>query len=112
MERLIYAFADSMLFSGVPFTNMTMIFPFVLYGVGLDDTFVITGSFFRTDPTKDVILRVEETMEEIGLSITMTTLTTVLAFALGMGSSVPAIIWLCLYALVALSIDFYFQGEK
>ena len=90
---------------------MTMIFPFVLYGVGLDDTFVITGSFFRKDPTKDVVLRVEETMEEIGLSITMTTLTTVLAFALGMGSAVPAIFWLCLYALVSLAIDFFFQGK-
>lgn len=82
---------------------------FVVFGVGLDDTFIIMGQYSRTDPRKDVVQRVEETMEVIGLSIFVTTLTTMVAFGLGSMSPVPAIRWLCFYALPIIFIDFIFQ---
>lgn len=94
---------------GVPFTNMTMMLPFVIYGVGLDDTFIITGAYFRTDPKKETVARIEETMEEVGLSISLTTITTMFAFGMGYLSSIPAIQWLCLYAFVTIGFDFLFQ---
>ena len=83
--------------------------PFVVYGVGLDDTFIITGAYFRTDPKKSILTRVNDTMDEVGLSISLTTITTMLAFALGCLSSIPAIQWLCLYAFVTIGFDFIFQ---
>jgi len=94
---------------GVPFTSMTQILPFVVFGVGLDDTFIITGAYFRTDPKKDPVERVRETMEEVGLSISVTTITTMVAFALGAISTIPAIYWLNLYAFPTIMIDFVFQ---
>lgn len=49
-------------------------------------------------------------MEEVGASISLTTITTTLAFALGcITSSVPTIQWLCLYAFFTIAIDFIYQ---
>jgi Niemann-Pick C1 protein len=86
-----------------------MMLPFVVFGVGLDDTFIVTGAFFRTDPNKDTVERIRETMEEVGSSISLTTITTMLAFALGYTSSIPAIQWLCLYAFVSITLVFIYQ---
>lgn len=94
---------------GVPFTNMNMMLPFVVFGVGLDDTFIITGAYFRTDPKKETAERIHETMVEVGSSISLTTITTMLAFGLGYISSIPSIQWLCLYALLSIGFDFIFQ---
>jgi len=82
---------------------------FVVFGVGLDDTFIIMGEFSRTDPRKDPVERICQTMEVVGLSIFVTTLTTMLAFGLGTLSDVPAVRWLCLYALPTILIDFLYQ---
>ena len=80
-----------------------------VFGVGLDDTFIIMGEYGRTNPRKNPVDRVCETMEVVGLSIFVTTLTTMTAFALGTMSEVPAIRWLCYYALPTILIDFLLQ---
>ncbi|CAB9526306.1 Pick type protein homolog 1B [Seminavis robusta] len=94
---------------GVPFTSMTQILPFVVFGVGLDDAFIITGAYFRTDPDKEPEERIREAMEEVGLSISVTTITTMVAFMLGLLSTIPAIYWLNLYAFPTIAVDFLFQ---
>lgn len=78
-------------------------------GVGLDDTFIITGAYFRTDPNKDPVERIRESMQDVGLSISVTTITTMVAFMLGCISTIPAIFWLNLYAFPTICIDFLFQ---
>jgi len=80
-----------------------------LTGIGLDDAFIITGAFDRTDPRKDVVDRIHETFEEVGLSIAMTTATTTLAFGLGCVSNIPAMVGLSLYACPAVIFDFLYQ---
>ncbi|CAB9512413.1 Pick C1-like protein 1 [Seminavis robusta] len=94
---------------GVPLTNLTGSLAFVVFGVGLDDTFIIMGHYNRTDPRKSPVERVEETMEVVGLSIFVTTVTTMMAFGLGTLSAVPAINWLCWYAWPTILIDFLYQ---
>eukprot|EP00550_Attheya_septentrionalis_P008425 CAMPEP_0198284360 /NCGR_PEP_ID=MMETSP1449-20131203/3837_1 /TAXON_ID=420275 /ORGANISM="Attheya septentrionalis, Strain CCMP2084" /LENGTH=917 /DNA_ID=CAMNT_0043981389 /DNA_START=103 /DNA_END=2856 /DNA_ORIENTATION=+ len=94
---------------GVPFTSLTQIFPFIMFGVGLDDAFVISGAFNRTSNKKDSVERMMEAMEDVGSSVIMTTLTTSAAFALGCTSTIPAVYWLCLYAFPCVLIDFLYQ---
>ena len=51
---------------GVPFTNLTPMVPFIIFGVGLDDTFIIFGSYLRIgdeDGKMGPVKRVERTME-------------------------------------------------
>ncbi|CAB9501833.1 Pick C1-like protein 1 [Seminavis robusta] len=98
-----------MFLCGVPFTSMSQILPFVVFGVGLDDTFIITGAYFRTNPQKDTVLRIEETMRAVGGSISLTTITTMSAFMLGCMSSIPAIRWVCIYAFPTMFIVFIYQ---
>jgi len=43
-----------------------------------------------------MVERIRSTLEEVGLSISMTTITTAVAFVLGCTSSIPGIRWLCL----------------
>ena len=51
----------------------------------------------------------ETTFKEIGLSITVTTVTTMVAFLLGSLSTIPGVRWLCWYAFVAMGIVFFYQ---
>jgi Niemann-Pick C1 protein len=48
-------------------------------------------------------------MEEVGISIFMTTATTAVAFGLGCWTTIPAIQWLCIYGLTTIVIDFLWQ---
>jgi len=98
-----------MFIGGVPFTSLTQILPFVIFGIGLDDAFIIMGSYSRTDPNKETVARIEETMKDIGGSILITSLTSGTAFGLGALSSIPAIRWLCIYAFPTIIIDFLYQ---
>lgn len=107
---------------GVPYSTVTLMLPFIVAGVGLDDMFIITGSYFRLRREKlsqkkdsykltneEIILIIRETLEEVAISISMTTLTTLIAFAIGSGSGIPAVRWLSSYAGVCLFIVFLYQ---
>ena len=97
---------------GVPVTSMLLVLPFIVFGIGLDDTFIITGAFFRTgenNTSQSIEERVSSTMKDIGLSITLTTLTTMAAFLLSSLSSIRAIRWLGWYAFATIFIDFVYQ---
>lgn len=63
----------------------------------------------RLDPEIDPVERVQLTVEDVGLSVFLTTLTSTLAFALGCVSSVPAVLWLCLYAVPTMILILLFQ---
>lgn len=77
--------------------------------MGLDDAFIIAGAYTRTDHTDDEIDRITDTMEDVGGTILLTTLTASVAFALGMLSSVPAVCFLVMYAFPTILVDFWCQ---
>jgi predicted RND superfamily exporter protein len=83
---------------GVPFTTVTTMMPFLMFGVGLDDSFIIYGSYNRLDPRLDPYERLRLTFEDVGLSISLTTLTSAVAFFMGVFSNIPAVSWVCWYA--------------
>ncbi|KAL7558591.1 hypothetical protein ACA910_016211 [Epithemia clementina (nom. ined.)] len=94
---------------GTPFTSMTQILPFVIFGVGLDDAFIIFGSYARTNPKTKTEDRIGETIDDIGISITLTSITSTLAFGLGCLSTIPAVYWLCLYAFPTVVFIYLYQ---
>ncbi|CAB9510116.1 Pick C1-like protein 1 [Seminavis robusta] len=93
---------------GVNFTSVAQILPFVMFGIGLDDAFIVMGSYLRTDPEKDVVDRIQETMRDIGLSIVLTTITTTMAFGLMALSKIPLMYWLSFYAMTTMLIVFFY----
>lgn len=94
---------------GISLTPLSYLFPYGMLGLGLDDTFILTGAFERTDPKKDVVERVVDTVTEVGMSIAVTTLTTVVAYSFGTMSSLPGVKWFCFYAALCVAIDFVYQ---
>lgn len=69
----------------------------------------MTCSYDRTDHSKDPVDRIRDMMDDIGLSITMTSFTSTMAFGLGCLSTIPAIFWLCLYGFPTVIIVYLYQ---
>jgi len=69
----------------------------------------VSCAYGRIDPAKNPVERVDDVIAEVGLGITLTTMTSVLAFGLGAVSSIPAIYWLCYYAFPTIAINFLYQ---
>eukprot|EP00913_Durusdinium_trenchii_P031973 g29946.t1 len=83
---------------GVKFTVLTQILPFILVGIGIDDAFVISGAFDAADKTLSIPDRMGKAIERVGVSITLTKLTSLASFLLGATCVFPAVQWFCFYA--------------
>ncbi|XP_069715551.1 patched domain-containing protein 3 [Phaenicophaeus curvirostris] len=89
-----------MLFCGVPFVVTVASAPFLILGVGVDDMFIMIASWeqsLRKKDKSDVKSLLAETYAEAALSVTITTLTDVLAFFIGTWTPFPSVRSFCLY---------------
>ncbi|KAM7070098.1 patched domain-containing protein 3 [Acridotheres tristis] len=89
-----------MLFCGVPFVVTVANAPFLILGVGVDDMFIMIASWEQSLRKKDksnVKSLLAETYAEAALSVTITTLTDVLAFFIGTWTAFPSVRSFCLY---------------
>ncbi|KAG8443309.1 hypothetical protein GDO86_011920 [Hymenochirus boettgeri] len=98
-----------MLLCGVPFVITLANAPFLILGVGVDDMFIMISSWQQTK-VKD---RVEERMAmaygEAAVSITITTLTDVLAFYIGIMTSFRSVQSFCIYTGTAILFCFIYN---
>ena len=83
--------------------------PFILFGIGLDNAFIVIGSYRRMPLSKSSSERIHDAIEDVGGSITLTTLTTATAFALGCISTIPAVFNLCYYAIPCILFGYLGQ---
>ncbi|KAM6314874.1 patched domain-containing protein 3 [Aegotheles albertisi] len=89
-----------MLFCGVPFVVTVANAPFLILGVGVDDMFIMIASWEESSRKKknsDVKSLLAETYAEAALSVTITTVTDVLAFFIGTWTAFPSVRSFCLY---------------
>ncbi|XP_054673761.1 patched domain-containing protein 3 [Grus americana] len=89
-----------MLFCGVPFVVTVANAPFLILGVGVDDMFIMIASWEQSTRKKEksnVKSLLAETYAEAALSVTITTLTDVLAFFIGTWTAFPSVRSFCLY---------------
>lgn len=86
--------------------------PFLIMGMGIDDTFIIMGYFRKTDPDVSPADRVANTMSKAGASIFITSITDLAAFLIGLTSSIPALRAFSVYASFGVLFDFLFQVGK
>lgn len=93
----------------VPFNQVATSVPFLILGIGLDDMFILISSWRKTSLKNSVEERMEDTLADAGVSITITSLTDFLAFLVGSISPLPAIKVFCLYAGVAVLFDLFYQ---
>lgn len=86
-----------LLFCGVEFAINTANAPFLILGIGVDDMFVMLASWQRTKVKDKVEDRLAKTYKEAAVSITITTLTDVLAFYIGIATPFRSVQSFCIY---------------
>ena len=85
-----------------PSTPVHNVLAFLLFGIGVDDVFVIAGAFSRTSPADPLPLRVAAAMQHAGSSVLLTSLTDALAFGISSTTSLPALSSFTLWALYGI----------
>ena len=95
---------------GIEFNSTVMLVPFILLGVGVDDDIIIVETLDRTplpdkDPNKQDV-RLANAMQHAGLSITLTSLSSMVAFAIGSFVDMPGITSFCAYASLSFGANY------
>ncbi|XP_051743077.1 patched domain-containing protein 3 isoform X2 [Ctenopharyngodon idella] len=98
-----------LLFCGMPFAMTVATAPFLILGVGVDDMFIMISCWQKTEVNKAVEFRLAETYKEAGVSITITTLTDVLAFYIGLMTPFRSVQSFCMYTSTALLFCYIFN---
>eukprot|EP00557_Chaetoceros_sp_GSL56_P006937 CAMPEP_0176499398 /NCGR_PEP_ID=MMETSP0200_2-20121128/12903_1 /TAXON_ID=947934 /ORGANISM="Chaetoceros sp., Strain GSL56" /LENGTH=920 /DNA_ID=CAMNT_0017897809 /DNA_START=84 /DNA_END=2846 /DNA_ORIENTATION=- len=94
---------------GLFFGPVHSLLPFILLGIGVDDAFVIVNAFDRErsgsrkgESNDDLAKRGARALARAGASITVTSFTDLVAFAISASSSLPALASFCAYASVGI----------
>ena len=94
---------------GLMYTPLHSALPFVLLGIGVDDSFVIADSFDAIHHSTSVPKRTSRALSHAGVSITITSLTDFAAFAVSSTTSLPALSSFCVYAAFGVLFLYFFQ---
>ena len=104
---------------GLPFTDYHLVMPLFLLAIGIDDAFVVVGELNNLTK-KGNLETTEETfgkvMKHAGVSVSITSLTSIVSFAVCGITVIPGISSFCvgcsigLVAIYALTISFFFAA--
>ena len=75
----------------VPFVSMVGILPFLVLGIGIDDMFIMVDELDRQPRELSKVDTIKAVMKRSGATVTMTTMTDLVAFAVSASTSFPAI---------------------
>lgn len=94
---------------GLFFGPVHSLLPFILLGIGVDDAFVIVNAFNRErnvprsqEDNDSIVKRTSRSLARAGASITVTSLTDLVAFAISSSSGLPALASFCAYASICI----------
>jgi len=105
---LMSAFGMAQTF-GIKFNMVIQVLPFLILGLGIDDTFVIVGAYQRVPYHLPVEEKMALTLERAGSSIFVTSATDFCAFLMGLYTRLPALRAFSAYAAMAIFFDFAYQ---
>ncbi|KAG9334349.1 hypothetical protein JZ751_008235, partial [Albula glossodonta] len=91
-----------LLFCGMPFVMTVATAPFLILGIGVDDMFIMVSCWQRTHVHDRVEERMADTYREAAVSITITTLTDILAFYIGLMTPFGSVQSFCMYTGTAI----------
>ncbi|KRY73486.1 Patched domain-containing protein 3 [Trichinella pseudospiralis] len=94
---------------GMIYTQIVAVMPFLIVSVRLDNTFLMISAIRLTSRNLPVEERMGQAMSEAAVSITITVLTDVFSFALGILTNIPAVQIFCAYTTAAIMTTFFNQ---
>ncbi|KAG5850426.1 hypothetical protein ANANG_G00082290 [Anguilla anguilla] len=98
-----------LLYIGVPFSMTVATAPFLILGIGVDDMFIMISAWQQTNVCDSVEKRLADTYKEAAISITITTLTDILAFYIGLMTQFRSVQSFCLYTATAILFCFIYN---
>ncbi|KAJ1620577.1 patched [Pavlovales sp. CCMP2436] len=99
----------------VPFTPVsTQVLPFLLLGIGVDNIFILSNTYIARlrDPSSASIAAADlvgAVLAQVGPTITLTSTSTTLAFAVGSLSVMPAVKYFCMQCVLGFAVNLLFQ---
>jgi len=96
-------------YCGLTVSGITDVLPFVLLGIGVDDMYVLVLSMEQVDVKKGIKERTDHMMRYAGVSITITSLTSLFSFAVSSSTSLPALSNFCGFASLGIFFDYFNQ---
>ncbi|XP_033738754.1 patched domain-containing protein 3-like isoform X3 [Pecten maximus] len=90
---------------GVLYGPVHALMPFLLLGIGVDDMFVIVEAWKNLTPKElklPLVDRMALSLKHAGVSITVTSITDVVAFAIGASTVIPGLSGFCIYAALGI----------
>ncbi|KAK0396179.1 hypothetical protein QR680_001609 [Steinernema hermaphroditum] len=94
---------------GLPFQSIVVASLFLVLSVGVDDIFIITRAWDRTNRAEIIPVRMAIALEDAGPSITISALTNAMSFAIGIASDTPAVRTFCIYSGVSILVAYVYQ---
>ncbi|XP_065559917.1 patched domain-containing protein 3-like [Artemia franciscana] len=91
---------------GLDFIGINLAAPFLMLGIGMDDTFVVLAAWRRTVKLKSVPERLSKTYEESAVSITITSFTNVISFFIGAITPFPSVRIFSIYSGLAVCFTY------
>ncbi|XP_023235000.1 patched domain-containing protein 3-like [Centruroides sculpturatus] len=98
-----------LLLCGMKYTGGNTIIPFIVVGIGLDDSFVLLAAWRKTNPKDSVEKRMSETYSEATISITITSLTNVACSLIALTTPFRILHIIGSYMALSIFIDYIYQ---
>ena len=92
--------------SGQPYVAFLGVLPFLTLAVGIDDMFIIIDEVDSLNSSITGTERLVIAIKHVGASITMTSVTDIIAFIITATSDLPSIRWFCIYAAVSITFTY------
>jgi len=96
----------TIMYCGMPFIGINLAAPFLMLGIGIDDTFVMLGAWRRTSLHASVPERMRETFKDAAVSITITSVTDMLSFFVGVITPFPCVRIFCVYTGASVAFTY------
>ncbi|XP_023219484.1 patched domain-containing protein 3-like [Centruroides sculpturatus] len=94
---------------GIEYSDLNVALPFLILGMGIDDSYVLIAAWRRSKITNTVEERMGETFAEAAVSISITSLTNFLSFCIGIITPFPVVHLFCIYAATAVLFTYVYQ---
>eukprot|EP00090_Calanus_glacialis_P001448 TRINITY_DN11036_c0_g1_i1.p1 TRINITY_DN11036_c0_g1~~TRINITY_DN11036_c0_g1_i1.p1 ORF type:complete len:930 (-),score=108.05 TRINITY_DN11036_c0_g1_i1:221-3010(-) len=96
---------------GLMFTQLHNVLPFLMLGIGIDDMFVLVQCYENLsveEKKEDIAKRFGKTLSYAGMAVSVTSVTNIVAFALGATTVIPALRSFCLFCSVGILAIFIY----
>uniref|UniRef100_A0A0N4Z3H4 SSD domain-containing protein n=1 Tax=Parastrongyloides trichosuri TaxID=131310 RepID=A0A0N4Z3H4_PARTI len=97
------------LWCGELYNAIVNISPFIVICIGIDDLFIMSTAWHRTNPDLSTSRRLGETLSEAAVAITITSATDMLTFGIGIWTSLPGVRLFCLYTFWGVTFTYIYQ---